>query len=33
MYYDEPTAERAVKAARKIIEWVRLRLKNLGIEL
>lgn len=31
MYYDRPTAERAVNAAERIIEWVRLRLKNLGI--
>jgi len=33
MYYDEPTAERAIKAAEKIIEWVRTRLKTLGVEV
>ncbi len=33
MYYDRPTAERAVEAASRILSWVRTRLKNLGVDV
>jgi len=33
MYYDIHTAERAIRGAEVIIEWVRKHLKNLGLEL
>ena len=33
MYYDEATAERAIKCAEKIIKWVREKLKILGLTL
>ncbi len=33
MYYDSSTAERAVRGAEVIIEWVRRHLKGLGLEL
>ncbi len=33
MYYDEPTASRAIEAAEKIVSWVKQRLRSLGLEL
>lgn len=33
MYYDRPTAERAVRAAEEILSWVRARLGALGLRL
>ncbi|RLF01831.1 MAG: DNA-binding protein, partial [Thermoprotei archaeon] len=33
MYYDKPTAERAIKATEKIIEWMRTWLKTLGVRM
>jgi len=33
MYYDAPTAERAIRGAEVVIEWVRKHLKGLGLEL
>ncbi len=33
LYYDEPTARRAIESSKLIVEWVRLRLKSLGLEL
>jgi len=33
MYYDRPTAERAIEAASRIVSWVRARLKSLGVDV
>lgn len=33
MYYDEPTAMRALESGKKIIDWVRECLKKAGLEL
>uniref|UniRef100_A0A7C5TGR3 HEPN domain-containing protein n=1 Tax=Ignisphaera aggregans TaxID=334771 RepID=A0A7C5TGR3_9CREN len=33
MYYDEAVAERAINASKKIIDWVRERLKALGLSI
>jgi len=31
MYYDEPTARSALNASKSIIDWVRTRLRSLGV--
>ncbi|MCX8204456.1 MAG: HEPN domain-containing protein [Candidatus Nezhaarchaeota archaeon] len=33
MYYDEPTAKRAIESCEVIMEWVEKRLKDLGLGL
>ena len=33
MYYDEATAERALEASEKILEWVEPWLRRFGVEL
>ncbi len=33
MYYDKPTAERALKTAKNIVEWVRKRLTERGLSV
>ncbi|RLE57217.1 MAG: DNA-binding protein [Thermoprotei archaeon] len=33
MYYDKPTADRALEAARKIMEWVKECLRKLGVNV
>ena len=33
MYYDEPTAKKAIEAAKTILEWVRKCLQNLGLNI
>jgi len=33
MYYDRPTAERAIRCAEVVLEWVKKRLIGLGLEL
>jgi len=33
MYYDRPTAERAIRCAEVVLEWVKKHLRSLGLEL
>lgn len=33
MYYDRPTAERALGTARSIVEWVRRCLREIGVDV
>ncbi len=33
MYYDEPTAKRAIESARRIVEWAREVLRRAGLRL
>ncbi len=33
MYYDEPTAEKALMAAKNIVEWVKKRLMEIGVNI
>ena len=33
MYYDETTSRRAIEASKTLIEWVRERLREIGVEI
>ena len=33
MYYDRSTAERAIEASRRIVDWVRVELARIGLEV
>ncbi len=33
MYYDRPTAERALEQAKRIVEWVKGKLRSFGLDV